>query len=146
MHTGAAVAAAPPALPRADEPQSVRAAHPAQVLRVLDGDTFEARVRVWPGLDITTKVRLRGIDAAELRARCPEERLKAETARDALIALLSEGDVGISGVTLDKYGGRVVASASTHKTADVSAALLQAGLVRRYASGRRETWCGGSPG
>src|SRR5581483_6741252 len=103
MHTGAAVAAAPPALPRADEPQSVRAAHPAQVLRVLDGDTFEARVRVWPGLDITTKVRLRGIDAAELRARCPEERLKAETARDALIALLSEGDVGISGVTLDKY-------------------------------------------
>jgi endonuclease YncB( thermonuclease family) len=41
----------------------VRHAHPAEVLRVLDGDTFEARVRLWPGLDVTTKVRLRGVDA-----------------------------------------------------------------------------------
>src|SRR5579863_4445523 len=24
--------------------------YPAEVLRVIDGDTFEARVRVWPGL------------------------------------------------------------------------------------------------
>src|SRR5437764_15297572 len=55
-----------------------RAAHPAEILRVLDGDTFEARVRVWPGLDITTKVRLRGIDAPELRAHCEDERVQAE--------------------------------------------------------------------
>ena len=53
-----------------------RAAHPAEILRVIDGDTFEARVRVWPGLDITTKVRLRGIDAPELRAHCEGERVK----------------------------------------------------------------------
>ena len=33
--------------------------------------------------------------------------------RDALAALLAEGAVGISRVTLDKYGGRVVADAST---------------------------------
>ena len=26
-------------------------AHPAEVLRVIDGDTFEARVHLWPGLD-----------------------------------------------------------------------------------------------
>ena len=84
------------------------AAHPADVLRVIDGDTFEARVHVWPGLDITTKIRLRGIDAPELRARCPAERTMAEAARDALGAMLAEGRVGISGVTLDKYGGRVV--------------------------------------
>ena len=31
--------------------------------------------------------------------------------------------------------------ASTRRTPDVSAALLQAGLVRRYAGGRREHWC-----
>jgi endonuclease YncB( thermonuclease family) len=46
------------------------ASAPADVIRILDGDTFEARARVWPGLDITTKVRLRGIDAPEMRARC----------------------------------------------------------------------------
>jgi endonuclease YncB( thermonuclease family) len=33
------------------------------VLRVIDGDTFEARIRIWPGHDVTTKVRLRDIDA-----------------------------------------------------------------------------------
>lgn len=121
--------------------QTTSAGHPAQVLRVLDGDTFEARVAVWPGLEITTKVRLRGIDAPELRARCADEQTKAQAARDALAAILAEGAVGISQVTLDKYGGRVVAGASTRKTADVSAALLQAGLVRSYEGGRRESWC-----
>ena len=117
------------------------AAHPAEVLRVLDGDTFEARVHVWPGLDITTRVRLRGIDAPEMKARCGEERVKAEAARDALRAILDQGEVGISRVTLDKYGGRVVADASTHATPDVASALLGAGLARRYSAGRRDGWC-----
>ncbi len=38
----------------------------AQVLHVIDGDTFEARVHLWQGLDITTRIRLRGVDAPEL--------------------------------------------------------------------------------
>ena len=122
-------------------PSTLRSGHPAEVLRVLDGDTFEARVRLWPGLDITSKVRLRGIDAPELRARCEEERAKAVAARDALQAILDQGDVGISAVALDKYGGRVVADASTRATPDVSAALLSSGLARSYAGGRREPWC-----
>jgi endonuclease YncB( thermonuclease family) len=116
-------------------------AHPAEVLRVLDGDTFEARVHVWPGLDITTRVRLRGIDTPEMKGRCGEERVKAEAARDALRAILDQGEVGISRVMLDKYGGRVVADASTHATPDVASALLGAGLARRYSAGRRDGWC-----
>jgi endonuclease YncB( thermonuclease family) len=117
--------------------------YPAEVIRVLDGDTFEARVRVWPGMDITTKVRLRGIDAPEMRARCAEERIKAEAARDALSSLLARGQVGISGVGLDKYGGRVLAEASARQTANVAEALLAGGHVRRYGGGRRESWCSG---
>jgi len=119
----------------------VAASLPADVLRVIDGDTFEARVHVWPGLDITTKVRLRGIDAAELRARCPAERAKAEAARDALGTMLAEGSVGVFGVSLDKYGGRVVADARTRSIANVSAELLGRGLARSYAGGHRDGWC-----
>jgi endonuclease YncB( thermonuclease family) len=122
-------------------PFAMRGNHPAEVLRVIDGDTFEARVHVWPGTDITTGVRLRDIDAPEFKARCMEERNKAEAARDRLQALLNEGEVVISQVGLDKYGGRVVAIASTRKTPDVAAALLQAGLVRPYDGGRRDGWC-----
>jgi endonuclease YncB( thermonuclease family) len=120
---------------------SVRMAHPAEVVRVIDGDTFEARVNLWPGLDVTTRVRLRGVDAPELKARCNEERSKAEAARAALRAILDRGEVGISHVTLDKYGGRVVADASTAATPDVAAALLEAGLARRYSGGHRDGWC-----
>jgi endonuclease YncB( thermonuclease family) len=120
-----------------------RAGHPAQIGRVLDGDTFEARVAVWPGLEISTRVRLRGIDAPELRARCSEEVAKAQAARAALAAILAEGGVGVSRVALDKYGGRVIADASTRKTADVSGALLRTGLVRSYQGGRRASWCAG---
>jgi endonuclease YncB( thermonuclease family) len=116
---------------------------PADVLRVIDGDTFEARVHVWPGLDITTKVRLRGIDAAELRARCPAERAKAETARDALSAMLADGPVGVFGISLDKYGGRVVADARTRSIANVSAELLGRGLARSYSGRHRDGWCDG---
>ena len=85
---------------------ALRGGHPAEVIRVLDGDTFEARVRIWPGMDMTTRVRLRGIDAPEMRARCDDERLKAQAARDALTRILAEGTVGIARIGQDKYGGR----------------------------------------
>ena len=97
----------------------LRAGHPAEVLRVLDGDTFEARVRIWPGMDVTTKVRLRGIDAPEMRARCEDERLKAVAAREALARILAEGAVAVFRVGQDKYGGRVDAEVSTAQTKDV---------------------------
>jgi endonuclease YncB( thermonuclease family) len=110
------------------------------VLRVIDGDTFEARVRVWPGIEITTKVRLRSIDAPEFRARCEAERAQAQAAADALTAMLRDGGVTIGRVSVDKFGGRVLADAFTRAGGDIAAALLSAGLVRRYA-GRRESWC-----
>jgi endonuclease YncB( thermonuclease family) len=135
----------PAAAGRGDTPPGATATalarHPAEILRVSDGDTFEARVRVWPGIDVTTKVRLRGVDTPELNARCAEERLKAEAARAALTRILSEGQISISQVTLDKYGGRVVAIASTSTTPDISAALIAAGVGRPYGGGRRQSWC-----
>ena len=86
-------------------------------------------------------MRLRGIDAPELKARCEAEQVKAEAAREALRVLLAQGEVTIARVTLDKYGGRVVADASTRSTTDISQTLLGAGLVRSYGGGRRDSWC-----
>jgi endonuclease YncB( thermonuclease family) len=126
------------ALPAADSPL----AYPAEVLRVIDGDTFEARVRVWPGLEVTTKVRLRNIDAPELHARCADESTKAQAARTALETMLAAGPVTVSRVGIDKYGGRVDALAATHDIPDVSAALLSGGFARSYDGGRRGSWCG----
>jgi endonuclease YncB( thermonuclease family) len=119
----------------------VQLAYPAEVLRVIDGDTFEARVRVWPGLDVNTKVRLRNVDAPELHARCADEYVRAEAARAALETILAAGSITISRVGIDKYGGRVDALVATRDTADVSAALLNGGWARSYDGGRRGTWC-----
>ena len=116
-------------------------AYPVEVLRTIDGDTFEARVRVWPGLEVSTKVRLRGIDAPELHARCSDELAKAQAARAALETMLAAGGVTISQVGIDKYGGRIDARAATRDIADVSAALLNGGFARSYDGGRRGSWC-----
>jgi endonuclease YncB( thermonuclease family) len=132
---------APSSTSLASEPSTLRPGHPAEVLRVLDGDTFEARVHPWPGLAITTRVRLRGVDAPEFKGRCEEERAQAEAAREVLRRILAQGDVGIARVTLDKYGGRVVADASTRGTPDVAAALIDSGVVRRYSGRSRDSWC-----
>jgi len=136
----AAPAATPPAT-AAGHLMQTTTSYPAEVLRVIDGDTFEARVRVWPGLDVSTKVRLRGIDAAELHARCDEERAKAQAARAALEAILAAGGVALSQVGIDKYGGRIDAVASTRTTPDVSAAMRNGGFARSYDGGRRGSWC-----
>lgn len=113
---------------------------PAEVIRVFDGDTFQARVRLGSEV-VTTKVRLRGIDTPERDARCSEEAVKAEAARRALAALLAQGHVRISHVDRDKYG-RMLAVVSTGATPDVSVALLRQGVGRPYEGGHRAGWCG----
>ena len=114
----------------------------AQVLYVIDGDTFEARVHLWQGLDITTRIRLRGVDSPELKARCFEESQMAQAARDVLVALLDEGSVTVFNVGPDKYNGRVVADVATRVTPNVSTALIAAGHGRPYKGGHRAGWCG----
>jgi endonuclease YncB( thermonuclease family) len=115
--------------------------HPVNIIRTVDGDTFDARVSVWPGMELNTRVRLRGIDAPEIKASCESEFQKAEASTKALRALLNEGEVAIFNIGPDKYGERVVADVATKRTPNVSAALVAAGHARVYLSGRRGSWC-----
>jgi endonuclease YncB( thermonuclease family) len=117
------------------------ARHPVDVIRTIDGDTFEARVHLEPGLDLNTRVRLRGIDAPELKAACAQELQMAEAATGALRAMLREGDVRIFNIGPDKYPGRVVADVVTSRTGNVSTAMLAAGHARSYSGGHRNGWC-----
>lgn len=116
--------------------------HAAEVVRVIDGDTFEARVHLWPGLEMVTRVRLRGIDAPEMKGACADEMQMAGAATEALRALLADGDVAIFNIGPDKYNGRVVADASTRRTPSVSTVLLASNHARPYQGGRRGGWCG----
>ena len=113
----------------------------AQVLRIVDGDTFLARIHVRPGMDVATKVRLRRIDAPELHARCADEFAKAQAATQALRVMLADREVTLAGIGFDRYG-RVLADVATRRTPDVGAAMLAQGMARPYQGGRRESWCG----
>ncbi|WFU72747.1 MULTISPECIES: thermonuclease family protein [unclassified Bradyrhizobium] len=110
------------------------------VIRTVDGDTFLARVHQQGGRDLVARVRLRGIDAPEMKASCQDELDKAEAASDALRNLLGQGGVTIYNLGQDKYG-RVLADVATRRTANVSAALLAGGYARSYNGGHRDGWC-----
>lgn len=69
--------------------------------------TIEARIRVWLGLDQTVLVRIRDIDACEMKGDCPEE---AVASKDALSSLLAGGPITLTNIKHDKYDGRVDAA------------------------------------
>jgi micrococcal nuclease len=127
-------AAAVPAAPAA---AGVR----ASALSVIDGDTFEARVTLFPGQEIVTRIRLAGVDAPELRGRCPGETAAAGEARQALADLVERRPLQLSELRGDKYFGRVVARVDAPDVGDVGQALVAAGHARPYGGGKRRGWC-----
>jgi micrococcal nuclease len=126
----------------ADAAKLFRGPVEAVVLDVLDGDTFLAEALVWPGHSVTINVRIRGIDAPEMKARCDAERKAAEKARAALAGLFGDQPVAISNIAGAKYYGRVLADVATSGGQSVAPVLLGEKLVRPYGGGRREPWCG----
>lgn len=115
----------------------------ARVLKIVDGDTIAVRARVWLGQDIEIRVRLDGVDAPELKARCADELHMAERAREFLVRRIAGTDVTLTNIHHGKYAGRVIARVATSDGLDLSQALLEAGLARRYGGERRRPFCDG---
>lgn len=112
-----------------------------QVLRVIDGDTLVVSARVWLGVTIYTRVRLRGIDAPERRGRCAAERRMAEKARARMADLVKGRTVRLQNIRYGKYAGRILAKVRLADGQDVGAILLDEGLAQRWRGRRRDYWC-----
>ncbi|GGD01792.1 thermonuclease family protein [Aureimonas glaciei] len=115
----------------------------ADVVKVRDGDTIEVEAHIWPQQFVRVAVRLRGIDAPELKARCDAEKTAALAAKARLTALLAPGGVTLTRISGDKYFGRVLAEISAQNGADIAATLLREGLVVPYRGAARRDWCAG---
>ena len=133
--------AAPARVTSASESLPLRQVVPVDILRVIDGDTVEVRAHIWLDQTIVTRVRLKSIDAPELRAGCPLELAKAEAARAKLAAMLGEGPAFLTGLARDKYGGRVLGQLVTGSGEDASAHMLGSGHARAYGGSKRTGWC-----
>ncbi|MCP4934525.1 MAG: hypothetical protein GY927_10060 [bacterium] len=117
----------------------------AFVERVVDGDTLVVRARIWLGQELKVMVRISGIDAPELRARCDKERQIAVSARQFVKRLVGQRKVTLSHIRQGKYAGRVIADVTDKSGSPLSAHLLKANLARPYHRGRRKSWCTQKP-
>lgn len=106
----------------------------AEVVRVIDGDTVLVEAMPWPDHKVNTYVRLRGIDAPELRSKCPAFRKAAQAAKSELANLIgNERLVQLTAISGDKYFGRVVADLTLQDGTRPADRLLEVGLAERYA-------------
>jgi micrococcal nuclease len=85
-----------------------------------------------------TLVRLRGIDAPELRGKCPDEPEAAKAARDYLVILLEGGGIFLTDVGTDKYGNRILAHARLPSGEDIATQMLNSGHVQPAGRGRKK--------
>lgn len=113
----------------------------ARVLRVIDGDTFMAEALVWPGHSVKVAVRIRGIDAPEMRSRCAAEKQAARRSRAVLSRLIGNGPVHITAIGGGKYYGRVLADVADSQGRAVGKKMLRLGMARPYQGGKREAFC-----
>jgi micrococcal nuclease len=114
---------------------------PVIVVRVVDGDTFLARAEIWLGQEITVLVRIRGIDAPEMKSRCESERIAATAATAQLAEILTREPVQLRNISGEKYFGRVLADVDAGDDIDPASILLKQALVRPYQGKKRQTWC-----
>lgn len=107
---------------------------PATVVRLIDGDTVEVRARIWLDQDVTTEVRLAGVDAPETRSLPCAAHREPGLAATGFVAGLGLGAVTLAEIEQDKYGGRVVARLFLADGRDLSALLLEEGLAWPYGA------------
>lgn len=134
-----------PSIAQAGEGDEIGGPVLAEVVKVRDGDTMEVEAHIWPGQVARVAVRLRGIDAPELKAKCESEKTAALAARDRLVELVGTRGVHLFDISGDKYFGRVLAKVSSGDEPDLAKRLLVEGLVEPYDGGKRRDWCVGAP-
>jgi len=123
---------------------TLRGPVPALVKSVIDGDTFWVIATIWVNQELTTKVRIRDINAPEIgdHAKCAAERAKGEQARTFLAALLEGKSVELFDVRFDKFGGRVDARVTMlGEKGDTNIGELMVARGLAVADGARGDWC-----
>lgn len=114
----------------------------SQIVSIYDADTFRVNIEGWP--DIVGKnvsIRVLGVDAPEMRGKCPSEKAVARQAKQFTVAFLRNAkSIELRNMERGKYF-RILADVRADGKS-LSQALIQSGLARPYDGGKRKGWCG----
>ena len=115
----------------------------AKILSVYDGDTFTAEIYSWLQISVQARVRIRGIDTAEIRGKCDAEKQQAQKAKAHLQELLPINSiVTLNHVELGTYAGRIIADVSTDTLSDIGTQMITSKVARPYnVREGRQSWC-----
>lgn len=113
----------------------------ATVVKIIDGDTLNVDIDL--GLDIIAKdqkLRLYGINTAELKSRNPEEKEKANKAKERLSQLCPVGSKIVIKTLKDKQEkyGRLLAIVYSIDNREVNKLLVEEGLASEYLTNNKE--------
>jgi len=110
----------------------------ASIIKIIDGDTLLVAAKPWPQQTMEVYVRLRGIDAPEMKSDCASTRAAGEQAKAALAAMAGEqSEIQLLHIAGDKYFGRVLADIALIDGRNPAQELLSAGYVSEYHGGKK---------
>jgi endonuclease YncB( thermonuclease family) len=114
----------------------------AEITSVYDADTFRVNIANWPAIaGERIPIRVRGVDAPEIRARCDAEKYAAREAKQFTVAALRGAQVvELHNMDRGKYF-RILADVYVDGQ-NLAELLIAAGHGRPYQGGKREGWCG----
>lgn len=112
----------------------------SEITSIYDGDTFRATIAGWPPIiGNRISVRVKDIDAPELKGKCEQEKQLARKAKQATVDMLRKGrTIELRNLQRDKYF-RLLADVYVDNQS-LAAMLLKSGLARPYNGGTKTSW------
>ena len=112
----------------------------ARYPRVIDGDTIEADVMIWPGLIQRVSVRLLGVDTPETRTLLLCEKAMGLSSKRFVTKFIQGKSLVIDNIIIGKFAGRVVGDVLVDGV-NLSKEIIKRGHGRAYGGGKRMPWC-----
>lgn len=113
----------------------------SKITSVYDGDTFRADIKNYPKIvGYRMSIRINGIDAPEMKAKCTKEKVLAIKAKKLTTSLLINAKyIELKDIKRGKYF-RIIANVYADGVS-VGSQLLKAGYAVRYNGGTKIDWC-----
>ena len=112
-----------------------------KVTQIYDGDSFKVNIHAWPGIiGQEVIIRIKGIDAPEMKGNCEKENLMAKLARQHTVNMIDKAfRVELKNIQRDRYF-RILADVYVDRV-NLGDSLVANKYAVRYAGGAKHNWC-----